>query len=165
MCIRDRQNIAFRDHFWRSNFLETYFRKHTTSCIIPPLFNMHGILWGSSWMKHTLAVRRSDVTRTYYKYTFDFLERRVLAPQTVGRLAVLIQCTVGAHTSCWAVGLMPTTICTSKTLRSTKSSVLVFVNVFFWGWCTPLLSSAHKIISYRNNDQPKLSKLCSLWVD
>ena len=32
--------------------------------ILPP-FNMHGILLGSSWMKHTLAVRRSDVTRTY----------------------------------------------------------------------------------------------------
>ena len=92
-------------------------------------------------MKHTLAVRRSDVTRTYYKYTFDFLERRVLAPQTVGRLAVLIQCTVGAHTSCWAVGLMPTTTYTLKTSRSTKSSVPLFVNVL-GGGCTPFLSSA-----------------------
>ena len=35
-----------------------------------------------------------------------------------------------AHTSCWAVGLMPTTTCTSITSRSTKSSVPLFVNVF-----------------------------------
>ena len=37
-------------------------------------------------------------------------------------------CTVQAHTSCWAVGLMPTTTCTSKTSRSTKTSVPHFVN-------------------------------------
>ena len=39
-------------------------------------------------MKHTLAVRRSDMLPVR---TFGFLERRVLVPQAVGRLAVLIQ--------------------------------------------------------------------------
>ena len=43
----------------------------------------------------------------------------------------------------WADGLTQTTTCTSKTLRSTTSSVLLFVNVFFFGGgCTPFLSSA-----------------------
>ena len=39
-------------------------------------------------MKHTLAVRKSDAlpVRTFY-----VLERRVLVPQAVGCLAVLIQ--------------------------------------------------------------------------
>ena len=45
-----------------------------------------------------------------------------------------------AHTSCWAVGLMPATTCTSKTSRSTKSSVPFFVNVL--GGVYPFLSSA-----------------------
>ena len=40
---------------------------------------------------------------------------------------------------CWAVGLMPTTTCTSKTSPSAKSSVLRFVNVL-WG-VYPFLSS------------------------
>ena len=39
-------------------------------------------------MKHTLAVRRSDMLPVR---TFDFVERRVLVPQAVGYLAVLIQ--------------------------------------------------------------------------
>ena len=47
----------------------------------PPLFNVHGI-WGSSWMKHTLEKRRSDMSPVG---TFDILERRVLVPQAVGR--------------------------------------------------------------------------------
>ena len=38
-----------------------------------------------------------------------------------------------AHTFWWAVGLIPTTICISKTSRSTKSSVPLFFNVFFFG--------------------------------
>ena len=38
-------------------------------------------------MKHTLAVRRSDMLPVRM---FSFLERRVLVPQAVGRLAVLI---------------------------------------------------------------------------
>ena len=46
-----------------------------------------------------------------------------------------------AHTPCWAVGLMPTTPCTSKTSWSTKSSVPLFVNVFFWGGVYPFLLS------------------------
>ena len=29
--------------------------------VLPPPFNMHGVLFGSSWVKHTLAVRRSDM--------------------------------------------------------------------------------------------------------
>ena len=39
-------------------------------------------------MKHTLAARRSDMSPMR---TFDFLERRALVPQAVGRSAVLIQ--------------------------------------------------------------------------
>ena len=39
-------------------------------------------------MKHMLAVCRSDIWLPVR--TFDFLERRVLVPQAVGRLAVLI---------------------------------------------------------------------------
>ena len=38
-----------------------------------------------------------------------------------------------AHASCWAVGLMPTTTFTSKTSRSTKSSVPLSGNVLGWG--------------------------------
>ena len=41
-----------------------------------------------AWIKHMLAARRSDMPPVR---TFDFLERRALAPQAVGRLAVLIQ--------------------------------------------------------------------------
>ena len=108
--------------------------------ILPPPFNMHGILWGSSWMQHTLAVRRSDMLPVR---TFGFLERRVLVPQAVGHLAVLIQwwwiyeewCTVETHTSCWAVGLMPTTTCAWK-LRGRRKVVSPFLSVFLGG-CTP----------------------------
>ena len=42
----------------------------------------------TSWMKHTFAVRRSDILPVR---TFGFCERGVLVPQAVGRLAVLIQ--------------------------------------------------------------------------
>ena len=55
-------------------------RTGSNNCILPPLFNMHGI--------NTLAVRRSDVF-PYPVRTFGFMERRVLLPQAVGRLAVL----------------------------------------------------------------------------
>ena len=61
-------------------------RRHRTgsnNCVLPPLFSMHGIVRGSSWMEHTLAVRRSDMLPVR---TFGFLERR----QAVGPLAVLI---------------------------------------------------------------------------
>ena len=77
-------------------------------CVLPPLFNMHGILWGSSLMKHKLAVLRSDKICYPYVRLFGFFERRVLVPQGVGRLAVLIrwgwiyeeQCTVGVWLFC-----------------------------------------------------------------
>ena len=39
--------------------------------VLPPPFNMHGVLFGSSWVKHTLAVRRSDMLPVR---TFGFLE-------------------------------------------------------------------------------------------
>ena len=39
-------------------------------------------------MEHTLAVRRSDMLHVRM---FGFLERKVLVPRAVGRLAVLIQ--------------------------------------------------------------------------
>ena len=45
-------------------------------------------------MKHTLAVRRSDMLPVRM---FDVLERRVLVPQAVGRLSVLIHCGDGEY--------------------------------------------------------------------
>ena len=42
-----------------------------------------------------------------------------------------------AHTSCWAVDLMPTSTCTSKASRPTKSNVPLSVDVLFGRGCTP----------------------------
>ena len=89
---------------------------------------------------HARGAQIRDVTRTYIRLAFRRGE--CLYHRPLGVLAVLIQswwiyeeeCTVEAHTSCWAIGLMPTTTCTSKTSRSTKSSVPLFVNVL--GGCT-----------------------------
>ena len=66
--------------------------------------------------------------------------------------------TVEAHTSCWAVGLMPTTTCTSKTSRSTKSSVPLFVNVL--GGYTPF---CHPPSSKRISRQKKTKNRGGNW--
>ena len=54
-----------------------------------------------------------------------------------------------AFTSCWAIGLMPTTTCTSKTSRSTKSSAPLLFNVLGG---VPLMPSAPK--NYRRTLVP-----------
>ena len=115
-----------------------------TTYILPLPINVDGILWGSSWTTLTLAVRRSDILPVL---AFVFLERKWLYHRPSG--IWLFGCSDGeymnnstpweAHTSCWAVGLMPKTTCTSITSRSTKSSVPLSVN-HFWG-AYPFLSS------------------------
>ena len=114
-----------------------HFRHYLLNCtpsIILPLLNKHVILWGSSWIKHTLAVR-GYVTRTcvwlFGEESACITGRWALGCSETVMLNIWRIVYVEAQTSCWAVGLMPTTTCISKTSPLAKSSVPLFVNV--WG--------------------------------